>query len=813
MGLEGLKKIATELVKLAESKAKDTNNDGVANTKEEKSIFAAELAKRDYSYGDVKEIWGFAKSEETNTTNNKAVTRAAEAPVTRATKGETITIKVEVDVDVDIDVTITMEQNEELKQLISELMLNFDEAIEELKKDNDANFKKLIDFLKDNSSENTNLLLVAINELYKAFEAKDNANHEDLMTVLNLISSQLGELGGKVSNLETMVAQLVNNSIEILEIMGIKLDAIKKALEESNMKQDEQIKALALINETILQLTGKFEDFTAEQQKQLNALLNMVGKNGVTLKHILDLLESIKKDTSKNCEVSKAILAIVEKYGVEMSTQLTNIYNKMVEKGENDAAIQAEFMKILEAIKDDTGAIRDTNVKILELISDLDASMIEQATKIYNAILAGGGNLANKLDEFLEVLKIIQADTAENKETNKKILVLIGENNELSKEILAAIKQLGIDVTGNLVEIYNKIKDLKFNGDVAIDMSALEELQKEMLEILKAIKDDTGKIKETNKEILAAINKLDATIAESATKAYNAILKAGGNVTAKLDEFKALLESINSNTAENVEISKKILEVVEKLGVDLAKGFADTIKAINDKKIEVGTGNTEVNIDLSGLEAMLKEILAAVNNNTEVNQEGMEEILAKINELIGKVGEIDLSKIEELLADLKGLTEANGNKLDNVITNQDTIIMLLKGFKAELLAQGKYTQDQLEVISDLIKKIKTGECNCDVDGAALLAKMQEILEAIKNHECECNCNPDTGESDNNEGILDDLDNLFGARSVTARPQNIENVQVRPDGHKVGEKVVINGKIYIYGPGNKMFDLSGREVNL
>ena len=812
MGLEGLKKIATELVKLAESKAKDTNNDGVANTKEEKSIFAAELAKRDYSYGDVKEIWGFAKSEETNSINNKPVTRAAEAPTTRAA-GEKIVINIENEINWYLDIDITVQQDSELKAIIEEFMGKFEEAIEELKKGNKENFDSLLAFLKENASENSDIILAAIKELYEAFETNNNANHEDLMKVLELIYSELGVVSDKVSNLETLVNQLINNSVEILEMMGIELDAIKKALEESNMKQDEQIKALALINETILQLTGKFEDFTAKQQKQLNALLNMVGKNGVTLKHILDLLESIKKDTSKNCEVSKAILAIVEKYGVEMSTQLTNIYNKMVEKGENDAAIQAEFMKILEAIKDDTGTIRDTNVKILELISDLDASMIEQATKIYNAILAGGGNLANKLDEFLEVLKMIQADTAENKETNKKILVLIGENNELSKEILAAVKQLGIDVTGNLVEIYNKIKDLKFNGDVTIDMSALEELQKEMLEILKAIKDDTGKIKETNKEILAAINKLDATIAESATKAYNAILKAGGNVAAKLDEFKALLESINSNTAENVEISKKILEVVEKLGVDLAKGFADTIKAINDKKIEVGTGNTEVNIDLSGLEAMLKEILAAVNNNTEVNQEGMEEILAKINELIGKVGEIDLSKIEELLADLKGLTEANGNKLDNVITNQDTIIMLLKGFKAELLAQGKYTQDQLEVISDLIKKIKTGECNCDVDGAALLAKMQEILEAIKNHECECNCNPDTGESDNNEGILDDLDNLFGARSVTARPQNIENVQVRPDGHKVGEKVVINGKIYIYGPDNKMFDLSGKEVNL
>ena len=61
---------------------------------------------------------------------------------------------------------------------------------------------------------------------------------------------------------------------------------------------------------------------------------------------MLEILKSIKADTSEGCAVAKEILALIEKNGIETANQLTNIYNAIFAKSENDTAIQKEMLEI-----------------------------------------------------------------------------------------------------------------------------------------------------------------------------------------------------------------------------------------------------------------------------------------------------------------------------------------------------------------------------------------------------------------------------------------------------------------------------------
>ena len=715
-----LKKIASDLVGRLEQTGNNYNE--VANknaTKNEECIFAEELNKSTQTPEDPSAMWGFEKT-------TKAPTKAQ---ANNSSNGETIVINVNNEINWYININISVDLSRELKDLINQLIEN-----------QNQNFEALMKFLQEEGAKNTDIILAAIKELFNAFEASNDKDFSELMEVLNKLVAQLEEQGIQIENLNKMVADLVNKSIELLEMMDIDLEAIKKAIEESNAKQDEQIAMLALINEAILQLTNKFDSHSETQVKQINELLNMVGKNGVTLDQILEILKAIKADTSEGCEIGKEILASLQANGIEITTQLANIFNKLVENSENNDAFKKELLEILKAIKDDTGKIKETNLKILDAIGNLDASMVEQATKLYNAILS--------------------------------------------------IQKGGVD----------------------------EGLLKEFLEVLNAIKNNTDEIKETNKQILDAIGNLDKSMVEQATKIYNAILKQGDNVDVKLDNFLKLLEEIKNNTSENNELSKSILSAIEKLNFDFTKEITNVIEAINANQ---NSNDVEVKVDLSGLEAMLAKILAEVQNNTKVDEAGFKAILEKLAEMGNCAGEVDLSTIEQLLAEIKNLTGENGKKLDNVINNQETMIMMLENFKKDLLGRvdelinaGKITQEKLDTIieklDDLISKANNNECKCDVDQDALMKMLEAILKAIEDGSCQCDCNHGESpvEDENNEGIITDLDKIFNSRRYD-NTTGIDNVSA--DSNRPNGRIVVDGQNVYIDHNKRKVDLSGRDL--
>ena len=169
---------------------------------------------------------------------------------------------------------------------------------------------------------------------------------------------------------------------------------------------------------------------------------------------------------------------------------------------------------------------------------------------------------------------------------------------------------------------------------------------------------------------------------------------------------------------------------------------------------------------------------------------------------------VDISQLETLLKEVKELLQGNNDKLDNVITNENTIIMILNSFKAEVLAyleafgtEGEEIKDRIDTI---IEKLTNGQCDCNVDGDALMDMLQKILDAIKNHKCECDCN----QGGNNEGILEDLSLILKAPKKDAT--EIKTVVYNNKKYNVGEKFIVNGEIRIVGK-DGLYDITGKCV--
>ena len=155
--------------------------------------------------------------------------------------------------------------------------------------------------------------------------------------------------------------------------------------------------------------------------------------------------------------------------------------------------------------------------------------------------------------------------------------------------------------------------------------------------------------------------------------------------------------------------------------------------------IEVGNGG---NVDLSSLEAMLKDLIQLTSKNNGL-----------LESIDGKMDVINLTierAKEEILA-----------KMDASDANTTAILNALNEFKNISSANDKEILEKMDTIINVLNNIKDNK----YDDTALMAKLDDILAAIKDHnitvditgkvECNCNCGQP------HEGIIGDLEDILG----------------------------------------------------
>ena len=404
------------------------------------------------------------------------------------------------------------------------------------------------------------------------------------------------------------------------------------------------------------------------------------------------------------------------------------------------------------------------------------------------------------------------------KKNNQLITDFAAQNHNDNKEILKAVLALQKGVAGiqALLQVNNKLL-------ANLPQNIANEFKGKLNEILEAINAGNmslAELKDKMNDVIKLLAQIKALVQFNDVQNEVIIrllakIEAGQELTnEELMEALELLNNISNTTAEINETTKKALEVQEEIR-DLIKGMNADQKAYFEQLIELAGMNLEelkgiknlINFYGTGILQGLGAILGAINANTAEskaikglllqvlakmekmdnnNKAGFKAILDAIADLAAKIGQggtVDLSTVEALLAEIRDLTKANGGKLDNIIGQNDVIISLIKGMNADLnakldLVNGKLDQldaNQKEIIT-FLKALKDradviinllNNPQCDMDFEKLMAKLQEILEAIKDHEVkvdvtgkvtvECHC--DCGHKPN-EGIIGDLDDLI-----------------------------------------------------
>ena len=586
---------------------------------------------------------------------------------------------------------------------------------------------------------------------------KGNVNLEQVLALLNAIKNDTSE-NNEIS--QNILDAIVNGNQKILE-------ALTKIDTDFN-KYGDEIKAL-LLKITNMTITGGGGDVTVNVD--LTEVLDM-------LKAMLEKLNSIDNNTAENKELSKQILEAINKFGVEITSDLA----KIIESMGNDST---KIDNLINFLKEMDESHKEQINKLLNAIANLtitgggggDVSITIDVDAIIDAINKAGGDVNAKMDEIIKLLTTINNNVVEGNENDKK----------LAADIIAAINKLGVDIAGSLTTIIENMK-----GDS-------EKLEK-LFEFLKTMDENN---KERVNKLLEAISKLtitgggggDVTISIDVDAIIDAINKAGGDMNAKMDEIIKMLNTINNNVVEGNEDAKKlaaqIIEAINALGVNVAGSLAVIIEKMDG--------------DAAKMEELLAFLKTMDANNEERNKAILDaiakvgvDVITALNNLDVKVtveggsggGQTDLSAIIDVI-------NANGADLSSKLSD---IFTLLQTLNANVVEGNINNQTMAELILAAIANIGniSGGDGHTLDLEEVLAILRDILEAIKNHEVIITINSDGSVNCEggtvNEGENNDWNNVLGARSRAASVTGITSATTEKEDN------------------SPVFDLSGRKVS-
>ena len=452
-------------------------------------------------------------------------------------------------------------------------------------------------------------------------------------------------------------------------------------------------------------------------QEALNVILNNTVKGNSLLTEILNNLKDKDKDS----------LTIIETlYGIKNSL---DVISDLIA----DAPQYGDILReILDAIQNGNKSIEDVKTMIAELLKqvaangDTQVDILAKLEKIQNSNISD----SEKLLQMLELLKNIDTTTQNISEQLNTVINQINQSFGNDKEVQDALNALiklvqegnaKQDVTN---EMLNKLLEMMQNGVSKEDIKA----------IIEAISKNGDKIDDVN----FFLNKIQNQDQEFQEKLLKAISQLGVDITGDLTK---ILNAINADkeTGKNIEsLLNKVLERLESMNND-QKAYANAIiDAIANIKVDGGSGN----VDLSSLEKMLNELLQLTAKNNGL-----------LESIDGKMDVINLT--------IERAKEEILEKLGQNNSNTTAILNALNEFKNISTANDKEILEKMDTIINILNNIKDSA----YDDSALMAKLDDILAAIKDHNvtvdvtgkvtCECNC------GGNHEGIIGDLEDILG----------------------------------------------------
>ncbi len=529
----------------------------------------------------------------------------------------------------------------------------------------------------------------------------------------------------------------------------------------------------------------------------MSALMEMVNELKALRQEMADRDEANAKKMDQIIAMFNQVITLVQQgqlndqqfYNLMLENQKL-IIDMMVQQGTSQEEANKKLDAILIAVKNGTMSIQEALNQIKGLVSDIKG--------LLGQVISSLDKAEKDRAEFKELLKENNANVKELIEQGKTIIASDSVRNAKLDDLANAIKNLNIDMNSGIDKLADKLnmstnqliavmKQLGYNQEQITKMTAAE--------ILAAIKENTAETKKNGEIMLVGFNNLEGIIKDYGAKGeafakdvLNYIAAVGfemnrnfGNLIAEvkagkvsLDEIKALIAAMNKNIEQNGEAAKdntdKILNYIAAVGYDMNRNFTAILNAINNG----GKGTEKI-------EALLEKVLEKQDQNMNKIDTNCKAIIEAMSNIKVDGGKIDLSSIEAMLKDLLAQSKKNGNTLSSIDGKLNVIQITQQAILDKINAEAHKGDQRYEradaFMTEVLDKLGNQSGAGKYDDTKLLEalkglsnlidnKTDKLLEAIKDHDvkvtvdvtgkvkCECNCGK------NHEGILDDINNIL-----------------------------------------------------
>ena len=596
------------------------------------------------------------------------------------------------------------------------------------------------------------------------------------------------------SNQEIIIQQLVNNGKSQDEANKLIQDLIAK-VDAGIISAQQAMETIQNLLGDIKGLLGQVLSSLTKAENDRAELIELAKQGNANTSTLIDKADVfIESSNTANAKLDE-IKSSIEKANMDSNANFDAVVktlnmNKdqligvMMKLGYTQAKIQKMTAgQIIAAIKENTQVTKNNNATLNEILAEVKSGKLsaeEASKKIINLL----ENIQKSLDQVIVSIKDHYHNDANVTVYLQKIQELLEKNNDKTdstNEILNNIYNL-VETNGTKADDMGK-QILNYIAAVGFEMNRnfgklIEEVQtgngkldymtELMVELNKQVKQNGEDGKKLGNEIL---NYLGAVGFEM-NRNFTAVLGAINNGTAKLGDIEKLVAQLNTLVKENNENNQKlgnqIINYLGKLGTDMNKDFTAILNAIN--KGNAGTDK---------LQDLLEKVLEKQDQNMNKIDTNCKAIIEAMGNIKVDGGKIDLSSIEAMLKDLLAQSKKNGNTLSSINGKLDVIQLTQQAILDKINAEAHKGDERYTETKALLKEIldKVGKQNGKYDDGELLkvlnnlsnlidTKLDDILKAIKDHDvkvtvdvtgkvkCECNC----GKKD--EGIIGDLANAL-----------------------------------------------------
>ncbi|MCQ2754783.1 MAG: hypothetical protein MJ231_07020 [bacterium] len=552
---------------------------------------------------------------------------------------------------------------------------------------------------------------------------------------------------------------------------------MQQNLDEAKATREENAKFQALVLTLMNRMAGNQEEQT-KLIEYSTKLLEQVANGQITMQEAIDLLNKqvgdikdelisfhndYKANSEKQAEESQKLydyLAQIAKNGYMTNYQLSQLIK--IDGGIYQLSLAQ--LKEIQGLKQEIKNTRaDMNANFLSLMEELNVSqddLLAILKDIDLSINATKEDVLKKLDEIEQIqiqCKTYQAKIARyvsclpqlvtlgyiNNAQNAQIINAIGKisSGEYNAEVLAELKNIVSILDGIKVDIGNLRADMNKNQTKIYNAIINGNLDTEKLaELIKENNDKADVMITQNNTIIEKIKAMGQSVAT-----LEQIAMATGMDVADIKAYlKDLKIDVTVDDIDLSEVTDAIYKAIDAINIGneydknlisiVKAGFA-TLEEIAEKTgmdvADIKAYLKDLKIDVSVDEIDLSEVINAINSLKKGNDDFAAKLMAMLD--------ANFKDIEAILKDIKQQEKENGDILASQDAKLSLISAALEAFRAEVAT---YDAASLAKLDEILQTIKDKKCDCK--GSEIVAKLEIIIKKINNH----------------EGVIEDLEDLF-----------------------------------------------------